>query len=216
MALGTTVKPVEGPHDLDFVLELSTSHTDVDPMALIDCLFRFLKSNGVYAGMTELKNRCVRLVYADDFFMDILPACRDEQSGGTCLNVPDRKAEGWKPSNPQGYIQWFRGRTTIVRRRRILADAAPIPPLQATEDKSPLQLVVQLIKRWRDLHYLGDCDVAPISIVLTTLAARNYRARIPCRLRSVQFWPEFKKRFHLLYRERLVSTCSIQAIPMKT
>jgi Second Messenger Oligonucleotide or Dinucleotide Synthetase domain len=73
MALGTTVKPVEGPHDLDFVLELSASHTGVDPMALIDCLFRFLKSNGVYAGMTELKNRCVRLVYADDSYMDILP-----------------------------------------------------------------------------------------------------------------------------------------------
>ena len=175
MALGTTVKPIEGPHDLDFVLELAASHTSVDPMALIKCLFGFLKSNGVYAAMTELKNRCVRLVYADDFYMDIMPACRDEQSGGTCLRIPDRRLEGWKPSNPQGYIQWFLGRSPVLRRRLILADAAPVPALQATEDKYPLQLAVQLIKRWRDLHYVDKCDVAPISIVLTTLAGRNYR-----------------------------------------
>jgi hypothetical protein len=32
MALGTSVKPTEGPHDLDFVLELSLLHQQVDPM----------------------------------------------------------------------------------------------------------------------------------------------------------------------------------------
>src|ERR1700738_133380 len=35
MELGTTVKPPEGPHDLDFVCELSLSHELVHPMRLI-------------------------------------------------------------------------------------------------------------------------------------------------------------------------------------
>lgn len=175
MALGTTVKPIEGPHDLDFVLELSTDHSAVDPMALIKYLFEFLKGNGTYSEMVEMKNRCVRLVYADYFYIDILPACRDTQAGGTCLQVPDRSVKGWKPSNPRGYIHWFNNRSVTAPRRIMLADAAPIPPLKAAEDKLPLQLAVQLVKRWRDLHYVDDCELAPISIVLTTLVARNYK-----------------------------------------
>jgi hypothetical protein len=37
-----------------------------------------------------------------------------------------------------------------------------------------LQLVVQLLKRWRDIHY-ANSDYPPISIVLTTLAADLYK-----------------------------------------
>jgi hypothetical protein len=47
MRLGTTVKPIEGPHDLDFVLELSAQYQNAEPMKLIRALFLFLKSNGV-------------------------------------------------------------------------------------------------------------------------------------------------------------------------
>jgi hypothetical protein len=36
MALGPTVKPVEGPHDLDFVLQLSSDHHAIDRMSLIE------------------------------------------------------------------------------------------------------------------------------------------------------------------------------------
>jgi hypothetical protein len=34
MALGTTVKPINGPHDLAFVLQLSRDHQGVDPNAV--------------------------------------------------------------------------------------------------------------------------------------------------------------------------------------
>src|ERR1700685_8287 len=75
MALGTTVAPVEGPHDLDFVLQLSRDHSGVDPMALIRSLYEFLRQHGTYRSMAKLKNRCVRIEYADEFYMDVLPAC---------------------------------------------------------------------------------------------------------------------------------------------
>src|ERR1035437_2611928 len=35
MRLGTTVKPVTGPHDLDFVMELSRDYRQVNPMGLL-------------------------------------------------------------------------------------------------------------------------------------------------------------------------------------
>jgi hypothetical protein len=56
----------------------------------------------------------------------------------------------------------------------MLDKAEPIPAQEAVADKKPLPLSVQLIKRWRDRYY-DDVELAPISIVLTTLAAHAYR-----------------------------------------
>lgn len=173
MRLGTTVRPIQGPHDLDFVFELSAPYERIDPMKLIQTLFEVLKSNGVYRDMVELKNRCVRIIYANEFYMDILPACVDSRSGANCIQIPDRQVKSWKPSNPIGYADWFK-RQVVLSPRVLLEKAVPLPAQQRTEDKRPLQLIVQLIKRWRDLYFEGTAG-APISIVLTTLAADHYQ-----------------------------------------
>jgi len=176
MALGTTVAPIKGPRDLDFVLQLSRDHSGVDPMALIRSLYEFLRQNGTYRSMTTLKNRCVRIEYADDFYMDVLPACLNGAAGGTCIKVPDCTVRGWRDSNPKGYIDWFKKRSRMIFVGRMLDKAAPIPDQEAVAEKEILQLVVQLSKRWRDLCYANiDPGLAPISIVLTTLAAETYR-----------------------------------------
>lgn len=178
MRLGTTVRPIAGPHDLDFVCELSLSHALVEPIKLLQALYGHLKQHGVYREMVSLKNRCVRITYANEFYMDLLPACQDHDAGGTCIQVPDRDTRSWKPSDPIGYSKWFRGKSA-PRMRKFAADSAePLPTLQAVEDKSPLQLAVQLIKRWRDIHYANAPYPAPISIVLTTLAADAYRGEV--------------------------------------
>jgi hypothetical protein len=174
MALGTTVKPIDGPHDLDFVLQLSPEHDHVDPMALIRTLYEFLRQHDRYRPMTSLKKRCVRIEYADEFYMDVLPACRNSAAGGTCIRVPDRAVTGWSDSNPRGYISWFKDMCRVFLAEGVLAKAEPIPDQEAVGEKSTLQLVVQLIKRWRDLYYANAQDLAPISIVLTTLAAHTY------------------------------------------
>jgi Second Messenger Oligonucleotide or Dinucleotide Synthetase domain len=174
MVLGTTVKPTEGPHDLDFVLQLSRDHNGVDPVALIKALYGFLRRHGTYGPMTSLKNRCVRVEYADEFYMDVLPACRNAAAGGSCIKVPDRALKGWTDSNPLGYIDWFKRKSRKLLVERLLEKAAPVPAQQAAAEKKALQLVVQLMKRRRDLYYADDPDLAPISIVLTTLAADVY------------------------------------------
>jgi hypothetical protein len=174
MALGTTVQPIKGPHDLDFVLELSNYLRG--PMHLITELHEFLRMHGVYGPMTRLKNRCVRIEYADDFYMDVLPACRNATAVGTCIKVPDCALQGWSDSNPRGYIKWFKEQSGKRFVERLLEKAEPIPDQQAVAEKDTLQLVVQLFKRWRDRWYAAvDPRLAPISIVLTTLAADTYQ-----------------------------------------
>jgi hypothetical protein len=184
MRLATTVKPIGGPHDLDFVCEFAVSHQRVNPMALLDEMYGLFKSHGVYGGMVEKKNRCVRIIYKDEFYLDILPACRDHGNGGTCVQVPDRDQKNWSPSNPLGYAQWFEAATRGIMVRRVVSSSGlamdkaasiePIPQLQATEEKTVLQLITQLLKRWRDIHY-ADSSFPPISVVLTTLAASLYQ-----------------------------------------
>ena len=51
--------------------------------------------------------------------------------------------------------------------------AKPVPAQEAVHEKEPLQLAVQLLKRWRDLAFADEC-LAPISVVLTTLAGMHY------------------------------------------
>jgi hypothetical protein len=114
MRLGTTVKPIDGPHDLDFVCEFNVSHTSVNPMGLLNAMYRVFAEHGVYGGMVELKKRCVRIVYKDEFYLDILPACRDHGNGGTCIQVPDRDLRNWTPSNPITYATWFENATRHV------------------------------------------------------------------------------------------------------
>jgi len=176
MALGTTVAPLDGPHDLDFVLQLSRDYSRVDPMGLIRTLYEFLRQHGTYRPMTTLKNRCVRIEYADEFYMDVLPACENGAAASTCIKVPDCAVRGWSDSNPRGYIKWFEDQSKRLFVDRLLEKAEPIPDQQAVTEKNTLQLIVQLTKRWRDRYYADvDSDLAPISIVLTTLAAGTYR-----------------------------------------
>lgn len=175
MRLNTTVKPIEGPHDLDFVLELAATHDQVEPMKLLRSLYLYLQSNEIYRPMLSQKNRCVRLDYANEFYMDILIGCKSSAAHEGCIKVPDRQAKTWKDSNPRGYARWFETRCALFSSRlhRVMDAAAPIPDQQSVAEKTPLQLAVQLLKRWRDLRYKGS-ELAPISVVLTTMAGHQY------------------------------------------
>jgi hypothetical protein len=181
MRVGTTVKPFgRDEYDLDFVCEFRFPATKLQsPLQLLKLLELRLRQHEAYRAVLEIKNRCVRLNYANEFHMDILPACPDPSGGGSCLFVPDRKSQTWKHSNPKGYADWFESRCELalkllMERRRLMAKAEPIPPQEAAEEKAILKRVVQLLKRWRDIRYQREPKLAPISMVLTTMAAQAY------------------------------------------
>jgi hypothetical protein len=181
MKIGTTVKPFgRDEYDLDFVCEFRLLVGKLQsPLQLLKLLESRLREHEVYRSIFEMKNRCVRLNYANEFHMDILPACPDFGVGGSCLFVPDRKSLTWKHSNPKGYADWFESRCELavkllIESRRLMAKAEPIPPQEAAEEKAILKRVVQLLKRWRDIRYRREPKLAPISMVLTTMAAQAY------------------------------------------
>lgn len=151
----------------------------------------------------EEKNRCWRLGYKDElpFHMDVVPGIRANEAKRIELrslmesrgvdeslarevarrslwitDLQDPKYSSvsfsWPSSNPGGYQLWFRSRMQS-HDARMLAEAQ-VDPLPVYRSKEPLQQVVQLLKRHRDVMFKDDPDAKPASIILTTVAGNAY------------------------------------------
>jgi hypothetical protein len=81
--------------------------------------------------------------------------------------------EQWPKSNPFGFGRWFfyQASLGLKKARSFQESVQPVPSFQ--KEKLPLQRVVQILKRHRDLMFKGDQD-KPVSMIITTLAARAY------------------------------------------
>jgi hypothetical protein len=174
---GTTVKPLRHQEfDLDLVCELEAS-SSVLPSEAYELLWSRMHSNLRYRPILERMPRCIRLNYANDFHLDIVPAVPDpDGASATSILIPDRAKQAWLPSDPKGYAQWFEDQTVPVRRKHALdSSVEPLQLPQAAHEKASLKLAVQLLKRWRDIAFAKRAEVPPSSIVLTTLAGLAYR-----------------------------------------
>ena len=82
---------------------------------------------------------------------------------------------------------------------RLRASVADVPDWQV---RTPLQRVVQILKRHRDVFFSNELDVRPASIILTTFAAHLYRGQtsIAAALSdTVAALPRFPRRFDGAY-----------------
>ncbi|MDA4848598.1 nucleotidyltransferase domain-containing protein [Hoeflea poritis] len=181
-----------------------TSHTQEQIKSLVGHeIGRYRDARGIKSQQEE-KHRCWRLDYRDSpsFHMDIVPcvpAAEEEQRAAftkmaryegagisqiasehtVCITdnrLPNYRviSDDWLSSNPEGYAQWFEDRMT-EKRAIALAEKAQIDDLPAYKRKTPLQRVVQILKRHRDQMFKNDEDSKPISVIITTLAARSYQ-----------------------------------------
>lgn len=185
---GTTVKPYLGSEfDLDIVLQINELYTRFTPAEIYNALFEKLESDGRYSDKIEKKNRCVRIKYANDFHMDILPGCIIVQgSGSTILKIPDRLLRDWAITNPKGFADWFLSKANSTVAQPVLekyyrglaielkAEVQPLPD-DSYYLKKPLQRAVQLLKRYRDIFFADDDTYCTSSIVITTIMGMCYR-----------------------------------------
>lgn len=183
-ALGTTVKPLRSDEfDVDLICRVLGITQATPPAELKKLIGDRLREHGVYASMLEEKKRCWRLNYARAFHLDISPTILNASCNNGGELVPDKSVKAWKPTNPSGYRKLFERRSEMQPRYNNLraligdtvakADIAPFPAQQAR--KGILRRIVQLLKRHRDVFFSEiEADVAPISILITTLAMKSY------------------------------------------
>jgi hypothetical protein len=183
-SLGTTVRPLgKNEFDVDLVCHLAGLSGVMPPAEVKRLIGNRLRENARYRDMIEEKPRCWRLNYANEFHLDITPSVPNPAcvQGGEL--VPDKRLKDWKETNPKGYRQWFDARAKLQpqfslkkaefaeARARASIEAFPEP----TQFKGILRRCVQLFKRHRDMYFSErGSDLAPISIIVTTLAARSY------------------------------------------
>jgi len=150
------------------------------------------------------KRRCWRLEYRDNinFHIDIVPAIpankelkitmlekmssinttREiaERASDLVMSITDDKHENynsitndWIISNPEGYRIWFNDQMNKGEKGIFIEKSAQVDEIPTYNRKTPLQRSIQLLKRHRDIMF-GDNEGKPISIIITTLAAKAY------------------------------------------
>jgi len=121
--------------------------------------------------------------------MDITPAKDNQYCRNDGVLVTDKKLESWKPSNPKGYASWFEEIAELtpsyyrLNESRYMAKDGDIEELpEQTPLKGILRRTIQIMKRHRDIFFNdkpdSQKDCAPISIIITTLAAHSYKHQI--------------------------------------
>ncbi|GEB39241.1 hypothetical protein GLI01_32760 [Gluconacetobacter liquefaciens] len=185
IALGTTVKPIgQTEYDVDLVCHLPAFGQWLPPALCKQIVGDRLKANQRYNNILQEKPRCWRLNYADEFHLDITPSIPNADCANSGELVPDKTLCEWKASNPKGYRDAFKRRAELVPQMRLLmsyaedraradADIEPFP--ERPRFKGLLCRIVQIAKRHRDSYFLErDMSLAPISVIITTLAAWSY------------------------------------------
>ncbi len=183
----TTVKPPSGDEfDIDLVCQLTVDRP-MTARELFASLKEAISQNGTYAKLLSVKNRCVRLTYANDFHMDITPAVADLAFGPENIRVTDCPTDTMKASNPKDFASWFaqisavppviREATRKAGRAEVYLNAsAGVEPVSDPKASRPiLNRIVQIFKRHRDIAFEGQEKNAPISAIITTTSANSYQ-----------------------------------------
>lgn len=196
--LGTMIRPYDNnqDYDIDLVFRANISKGDISQYDLKTKVKQRLLENGDYRRMLQPeKQRCWTLKYSNSerFHLDILPAIPDEDFANYLIenakiakefsvnalaitdnkNISYRDPMGpWPQSNPLGFGNWFRSR--MEHRYQILKEAYEIKQVPEFKRKTPLQRVVQILKRHRDMMFGSKDEHKPASIIITTLAALSY------------------------------------------
>lgn len=201
--LGTMIPPSNGKDelDIDLVCRLTGKNPQWAQYHLKQIVAQRLRQNKTYSEMLDEEGRrCWTLNYADSarYHMDILPALVDanyqiilenslsnndvSRAGDLAIRITDNQESNyytsvdpqqWPKSNPFGYGIWFHNlaRLQSIKAYALRDAIRPVPAFQ--KEKLPLQRAVQILKSHRDQMFNGDKE-KPISIIITTLAARAY------------------------------------------
>jgi len=179
--LGTMVRPINDSeeYDIDLVCHLKIEKESTTQKELKDRVGERLKSNEEFEKIIKQSRRCWILDYPEPFHLDVLPVIPNVDRKPNGILLTDTDLHHWQYSNPIDYANWFYAQMRVVLREKRAAYAQryqmSIEDVPEFEIKTPLQRVVQILKRHRDIYFQEDLINRPVSIILTTLAAKAYR-----------------------------------------
>lgn len=101
---------------------------------------------------------------------DLAVGITDDRHKNYTKKVPD-----WMISNPEGYALWFENKMHPADiMLKAACESAQVDDVPTYNNKTPLQRVIQILKRHREKMFADNPDSKPISVIITTLATRSY------------------------------------------
>ncbi len=196
MAINATIasKLKTDEFDIDVVAQLDLP-ADVSPTKVLDLLHQAIKGEpgSRYHRMVRRRTRCVTVDYRDDMHLDVTPMLRragtpereswifhhrpetPHQPGRRLVANPYGFAELFKDSTPpdHAFTEDFETRAGECEARIFaeMADSDPVPPQDLSFRKSKAVIVLQLLKRWRNVQYDRRDGRRPPSIMMAKLVA---------------------------------------------
>lgn len=200
-ALGLVTRPVkkekDANYDLDVICELVYDKEKITPEYLKHLIGNALKESQTYKDRLREYDKCWTLEFAEiseiAFNMDIIPSVEDKKTlsfyfDTNFLAITSKNEKDdydWITINPKDYQSWFENinkpfldycqdsekRLFMESYKTIYNKVEEIPPYFI---KSPLQRVIQLLKRQRDIYFsaIKKEDKKPISAIITTLCSQ--------------------------------------------
>lgn len=151
----TIIRPVQATDEFDADVLLRMDEIDGWlPKAYVEELWAAFRTSGTYKKIATRRTRCVRIDYAGDFHIDIVPYL--ERVGRTHVtNRLEPKETGrYEPSNTEEFTEW-------VDERDRLANGTFVK-------------VIRLVKYLRDFKNTFTCK----SIILTTLVGNQVEGEV--------------------------------------
>ncbi|MDG7001910.1 MAG: nucleotidyltransferase [Nitrososphaerota archaeon] len=179
--LGTVVRPIdpECDYDIDLVCVIEKGKESTTQADLKKLVGDRLREDGDYARRLSPSRRAWNLNFPKQFHMDVLPCIPNEEQDPNGILLTDTDLHNWQKSNPIDYSDWFYEsmKVQVQEFRESLAKSMSLNVEEVPEwqVKTPLQRAIQILKRHRDMRFLGDAEQRPVSIILTTLAAQAYK-----------------------------------------
>ncbi len=196
MAVGATIasKLKTDEFDIDVVAQFDLPQ-DLSPHVPLNLLYEAIRGDpgSRYRQMTKRRTRCVTVDYSGKMHIDITPVIRrwgtPDRESWLFHNRPEAPQD---PSyrliaNPYGFAEWFKANTpadqdfaNIFEQRsaeyeqlRLMeaAESEPVPPQEPPFRKSKAVIVLQLLKRWRNVQYDARPGRRPPSILIAKFVA---------------------------------------------
>jgi hypothetical protein len=109
----TIIRPAAGlEFDADFLVQLTENlDWNENPRLYANSVWNALSGHSTYGEMSKQKNRCVRVEYANDCHIDVVPYVILNDGREVIVNRTDNEFED---TNPVGFTEWIQEKDTLT------------------------------------------------------------------------------------------------------
>lgn len=183
----TIIRPADGlEFDADFLLQLAEdAGWNNDPKSYAKAVLKALEGHTIYGSMSSKKDRCVRVTYANDCHIDVVPYVILSNGREVIIN---RATNEFEDTNPVGFTEWLQEKDDLTggNLRKVLRLLKYLRDHEgAFQLKSVLltTLVGNIVDSWRsfDPKYYADVPTTLVHVVADLdawLQIRSYRPSV--------------------------------------